>query len=141
MHGHREFDTNAAAKREGVIAGVGFFVAVVEGGGIGCEARAGAGLEFGRGGQDGEVAIERAARAADVGQAEAVDLLVAIAVPRVGVGVGAPLDHAEGQCGAGERVAAAGGADEGIDCVVGAGGRLRGSRKDGQEEQENQAEA
>ena len=57
--------------------------------------------------QEGEVAVERAAGAAQVGEAEALEVIVAVVVAGgavlVGRGrVGAPLDHPEGDGGAGK---------------------------------------
>src|SRR5439155_11460794 len=74
--------------------------------------------------QERQVAAGGAADPGQVGQAEPVDLVVVEPVPATGGlagGVGAPLDHAEGQGGAGERVdladdaATAAGADERVD--------------------------
>ncbi len=97
--------------------------------------------------QEGEVAVEGAAGAGEVGEAEAPDVGVAVVVAGAAVAigrgrVGAPLDHAEGRRRAGEVVAAAEGvvtgpgAGEDVDVVGQAGGcggrgyeRERGERR------------
>ena len=88
---------------------------------------------------EGEVAVERAAGTGEVGEAEALDVGVAVVVAGAAVAigrgrVGAPLDHAEGRRRAGEVVAAAEGvvtgpgAGEDVDVVGQAGGRRRSGR-------------
>ena len=121
--GDSKLDLDAISKGDSVVAGMGGFVCVVEGLGVEFAVLVRADGEVAGPGKDGEVSIERAARAADVGEGEAVDALFAVIVPGVGAGVGAPLDHAEGEGGSGERVAAARCSDEGVDGVVGGGGR------------------
>ena len=68
-----QLDFASIGKRDGVVAGMRLFLVMAEREsvvvGIRCRAR----LEFAGPGQDREVAIERAARTAEMGQAEAVD--------------------------------------------------------------------
>ena len=71
---------------------------------------------------------------------EAVDggvgvMIAGAAVPARESGVGAELDHAEGNGRAGKRVAVFSGADEGIDVA-----REILLREDGQRQQENQSD-
>ena len=80
------------------------------------------GLERLGGRQEGEVAVDRAAGAGEVGEAEPLDVrvpvVVAAAAVEVGGGrVGAPLDHAEGRRGPREVVPTA----EGVIARLGAG--------------------
>lgn len=105
------------------------------------------GVERLGGRQEGEVAVQRAAGAIQMGEAEAGDVAVAIVVAAGvaigGSGVGAPLDHAEGDGGAGEVVAAAEGAGtrlgagEGID-MVGEARRGQGRNREADEQQHPQ---
>ena len=93
------------------------------------------------GGRDeGEIAVESAAGAAEMGEAEPLEVVVAIVIaPGVAVrgrGVGAPLNHAEGSRRPGEIVASAEGArsgtgaGEGHDVAArGAGGEAGGARR------------
>src|SRR5580658_5394035 len=67
--GNGDLDADAIGESEGVVAGMGLLVAVVKGRGIRGDTGARTGGQLGRDGQDGEIAIERAARAADVGEA------------------------------------------------------------------------
>ena len=97
---------------------MGFFRGVIKGRRIRRNAGAGTGGQLAGDGQNGEVAVEGATGSADVSEAEAGDLLVVVVVPGVGARVGAPLDHAERERGSGEGVAAAVGANEGVDGVV-----------------------
>ncbi len=73
------------------------FVAVIEGQSVVVGRLRRAGGEFARPGKDGEVAVERAARAAEVREAEALNLALVVEVPSIAACVGAPLDHAERQ--------------------------------------------
>ena len=116
--GDGDCDLNAVGEGDRVVARMRDFVRVVEGLGVELTVLVRADGEVASPGKDGDVSIEWAAGAADVGEGEAVDALFAVVVPGVGAGVGTPLDHAEGQRSSGECVPAASRADEGVDRVV-----------------------
>jgi hypothetical protein len=132
--GDGDLDAYAVGERDSVVAGVGGFLGVIEGLGIEVAVDMRADGEIAGPGKDGDVSVERAAGAGEVGEGEAGDAVGVVAVPGVGAGVGAPLDHAPGESCAREGVAAAGGSDEGVDGVVG-GGRRRLSEERETEEQ------
>jgi hypothetical protein len=129
--GKRYFDS--VAQGDGVVAGVRFFMRVIEGLGVaferGCRRCGQLTCDW----QDRDVAVERASGAAEMRHAEAIDLVLVVEVPAVIAGVGTPLHHAEGERRAGEGVAIARSSNDGIDGVVGALGV--GSSGEGDEEE------
>ena len=114
-------------EQDGIIARLGVLVLMLEGRAI---ARGGVvflafvGLHFADDGHEAEVAIVGAARAAEVGGAEAEDgvvggVIARTAVPVIHAGVGTELHHAERHSRAREGVAVAACADERVDILGG----------------------
>jgi hypothetical protein len=120
---------------------MGFLHAVIKAGGVGGEIFAGAGGQRAGRGQHCEIAVDWAACAADVSHSKPVDLLVAVKVPGIVIGVRTPLHHAEGQRRSWECVAAARGANERIDRVVCAGSGLSKGGNTSEQREQNQAKA
>ncbi len=137
--GHGQLHARTVGQFDRVVARVRLFAVVAGGRGIHREVAAGAAMQFIGGGQHRKIAVERAPCTADMGQAESVELLAVVKIPSIGIRVRAPLDHAEGKGGTGKGVAAAGGPDEGIDLIVGAGLRRgsRGEREGNEQKQED----
>ena len=138
-----EFDLRIVIiKQDSIIACLGILVLMLE-----CRPVTRSGIVFitlvefhlAHDGHKTKITIIRAARAAEVGGAEAEDGVVGgvvarAAVPVVHAGVGAELHHAEGHRGAREGMAVAARPDEGIDILSGIGdvvclGRLRAGRE------------
>ncbi len=128
--GERDFDSVGEA--HGVVAGVCFFMRMIERLRVVAECGCGRGGQFAREWQDGDIAVERASGTAEMRHPEAVNLVLVVEVPAVIAGVGAPLHHAEGKRCAGECVAVPGGSDDGIDRVV--SGLWVGGRREGEEQ-------
>ncbi len=119
-------------EQDGVEAGLGVLVGVIEAGavaGVGVAARTGDELGLAGAGHDEEVEQIAAAGAAEVGVAEAHDggvgeMVTGAPVPLIVEGVGAELNGTVGDGGAGEGVAVAAGTDADIDERCGIGGGL-----------------
>ena len=144
----RETRMGCGPERDLVATGAGLLLAVGEGVQRGLRG----GGEGTDGGEDRHVLVRGAAGAAEMGEAEAVQMVVGVGVAAarlhgVGTGVRAPLDGAEGEVGAGELAhgaradrtgaGAVEGMDEGGRVGDGGGGRRarRGVGGDGRKEE------
>src|SRR5580698_2661980 len=84
--GDSERDFDSVAQGYGVVAGVRFFMRVIEGLGVAFERGCGRCGQLTCDGQDGDVAVERASGTAEVRHTEAVNLFLIVEVPAVVTG-------------------------------------------------------